>query len=72
MTSPVKNSANNEYLIILEYDAMDLEMLREIVPMLNQQLEKSMLECLFILNLLVIIGCMLNSRTYFILKELIP
>jgi hypothetical protein len=27
-----------------EYDAMDLEMLREVVPMLRQQLEKSMLD----------------------------
>lgn len=29
---------------ILEYDTMDLEMLREVVPMLRQQLEKSMLD----------------------------
>jgi hypothetical protein len=28
----------------LEYDTMDLEMLREVVPMLRQQLEKSMLD----------------------------
>ena len=27
-----------------EYDTMDLEMLREVVPMLKQQLEKSMLD----------------------------
>jgi hypothetical protein len=27
-----------------EYDTMDLEMLREVVPMLRQQLEKSMLD----------------------------
>jgi len=27
-----------------EYDSMDLEMLREVVPMLRQQLEKSMLD----------------------------
>lgn len=27
-----------------EYDNMDLEMLQEVVPMLNQQLEKSMLD----------------------------
>jgi hypothetical protein len=31
-------------LILLEYDTMDLEMLREVVPMLRQQLEKSMLD----------------------------
>lgn len=28
----------------LEYDNMDLEMLQEVVPMLKQQLEKSMLD----------------------------
>lgn len=28
----------------IEYDTMDLEMLREVVPMLRQQLEKSMLD----------------------------
>ena len=28
----------------LEYDTMDLDMLREVVPMLRQQLEKSMLD----------------------------
>lgn len=28
----------------VEYDTMDLEMLREVVPMLRQQLEKSMLD----------------------------
>lgn len=27
-----------------EYDTMDLEMLREVVPMLRQQLDKSMLD----------------------------
>jgi hypothetical protein len=27
-----------------EYEGMDLEMLREVVPMLRQQLEKSMLD----------------------------
>jgi hypothetical protein len=31
-------------IIITEYDTMDLEMLREVVPMLRQQLEKSMLD----------------------------
>ena len=39
------NSA--QFLIFLnfsEYDTMDLEMLREVVPMLRQQLEKSMLD----------------------------
>lgn len=30
--------------ISIEYDGMDLEMLREVVPMLRQQLEKSMLD----------------------------
>lgn len=29
---------------MIEYDTMDLEMLREVVPMLRQQLEKSMLD----------------------------
>lgn len=29
---------------LAEYDTMDLEMLREVVPMLRQQLEKSMLD----------------------------
>jgi len=34
-----------KYLLTLtEYDSMDLEMLREVVPMLRQQLEKSMLD----------------------------
>ena len=28
----------------VEYDTMDLEMLREVVPMLRQQLEKSMFD----------------------------
>lgn len=31
-------------LIRSEYDTMDLEMLREVVPMLRQQLEKSMFD----------------------------
>ena len=35
---------NNLESCILEYDTMDLEMLREVVPMLRQQLEKSMLD----------------------------
>ncbi len=30
--------------LIVEYDTMDLEMLREVVPMLRQQLDKSMLD----------------------------
>lgn len=30
--------------ILIEYDSMDLEMLREVVPMLRQQLEKSMMD----------------------------
>lgn len=30
--------------MIAEYDRMDLEMLREVVPMLQQQLEKSRLD----------------------------
>ena len=30
--------------LYVEYDTMDLEMLREVVPMLRQQLEKSMLD----------------------------
>jgi hypothetical protein len=30
--------------VVAEYDTMDLEMLREVVPMLRQQLEKSMLD----------------------------
>jgi hypothetical protein len=29
---------------VVEYDTMDLEMLREVVPMLRQQLEKSMFD----------------------------
>lgn len=35
-----------QWLLLLrsEYDTMDLEMLREVVPMLRQQLEKSMLD----------------------------
>ena len=31
-------------MVIVEYDTMDLEMLREVVPMLRQQLEKAMLD----------------------------
>lgn len=32
------------FLLFIEYETMDLEMLREVVPMLRQQLEKSMLD----------------------------
>jgi hypothetical protein len=32
------------YHAYIEYDTMDLEMLREVVPMLRQQLDKSMLD----------------------------
>ena len=34
----------NGFCFRKEYDTMDLEMLREVVPMLRQQLEKSMLD----------------------------
>jgi hypothetical protein len=33
-----------QYFFLVEYDNMDLEMLREIVPMLRTQLDKSMLD----------------------------
>ena len=40
-----KITFSNLYLLaFIEYDGMDLEMLREVVPMLRQQLEKSMLD----------------------------
>lgn len=32
------------FIVVTEYDTMDLEMLREVVPMLRQQLEKSMID----------------------------
>lgn len=39
-----KGKAEEEKPEPTEYDSMDLEMLREVVPMLRQQLEKSMLD----------------------------
>lgn len=39
-----KKKAEEEPVEESEYDTMDLEMLREVVPMLRQQLEKSMLD----------------------------
>mmetsp|Transcript_539 Transcript_539/g.680 ORF Transcript_539/g.680 Transcript_539/m.680 type:complete len:477 (+) Transcript_539:32-1462(+) len=43
---PKKKAAKAEEVVVeeSEYDTMDLEMLREVVPMLRQQLEKSMLD----------------------------
>ena len=52
----------------IEYDGMDLEMLREVVPMLRQQLEKSMLDRNYVqlerVSASFFIGCNSNVGCY--------